>query len=201
MTKLKDELTRLHGEVGRLEASLRGSLVNWHLADIVGGARGRLADAVAHPDADTDMEKPAAPQPIAEIKPGDDVDAQLKTDLEAAKAKTDAADAKHLELLRQEQAKASASAEFVAAARRLRFRSLRTPLRRRTCAPTARLSQSTLRPATARADTRQRAALPRARRRKSPRPLLPKTRALAITGNAWRTACPPKQRLVFPAIP
>ena len=112
MTKLKDELTRLHGEVGRLEASLRGSLVNQHLADIVGGARGRLADAVAHPDADTDMEKPAAPQPIAEIKPGDDVDAQLKTDLEAAKAKTDAADAKHLELLRQEQAKASAAFPF-----------------------------------------------------------------------------------------
>jgi len=57
MPTIAEVLVKSHDELGKLEADLRAAIVNKHLADIVGAARGRLADAARHPDAAAQVEQ------------------------------------------------------------------------------------------------------------------------------------------------
>jgi hypothetical protein len=54
MPTIADVLVKAHDELGKLETDIRAAMVNKHLADIVGSARGRLKDAALHPDARAD---------------------------------------------------------------------------------------------------------------------------------------------------
>lgn len=56
MQTVKDVLERAHQELGGFETALRG-LKNQNIADIVASARAKLAQAMEHADAETELDK------------------------------------------------------------------------------------------------------------------------------------------------
>lgn len=57
MKTVGDLLTRAHAELGELEKAMRVAVVNQNISDILAAARARLAQAAAHPDAGTELDK------------------------------------------------------------------------------------------------------------------------------------------------
>lgn len=65
---IKDALERMHGQLGEFEDALRG-LKNQNLADIVGSAKGKIAQAMQHADAEHDISTIAPKSPELPFDP------------------------------------------------------------------------------------------------------------------------------------
>lgn len=55
MSTVKEVLENAHSQLGELETTLRDNLQNKNIADIIGNARAKLAQAATHPDAETEL--------------------------------------------------------------------------------------------------------------------------------------------------
>lgn len=66
MKTVADLLNRWNGEIGHLEADLRGALANKNIADVIASARGKLAQAASHADAAMELDALKVPEPPAD---------------------------------------------------------------------------------------------------------------------------------------